>query len=141
VTSVTRAHQILLARVKDRAASLRPEFPRFELLRLLAFSAQRTGIRGAGMSARESETLVNFGPALARRLPANTLRPKTARRAGHLRAPSGIERAATAMSSTATGTRSRWFPLPHKRISVGAEALMILLWAACLVSRRGAVDR
>jgi hypothetical protein len=76
---------------KDRAASLRPEFPRFELLRLLAFSAQRTGIRGAGMSARESQTLVNFGPALARRLPANTLRPKTARRAGHLRHPLALK--------------------------------------------------
>ena len=45
------------------------------------------------------------------------------------------------MISTAAGTRSRWFPLPHKRISVGAEALTILLWAASLVSRRGAVDR
>jgi len=54
---------------RDRAASLRPQFSHFELLRLLAFSAQRTGIRDAGMSARESQTLVNFGPALARRLP------------------------------------------------------------------------
>jgi hypothetical protein len=45
-------------------------------LRLLAFGAQRTGIHDAGMSARESQTLVNFDPALARRLPANTLRPK-----------------------------------------------------------------
>src|SRR4029077_20566174 len=33
------------------------------------FSAQRTGNRNAGMSARESQTLVNFAPALARRLP------------------------------------------------------------------------
>jgi hypothetical protein len=40
------------------------------------------------------------------------------------------------MSSTATWTRSRWFPLPHERISAGAEALTILLLAACLVSRR-----
>jgi len=45
------------------------------------------------------------------------------------------------MSSTAAGTRSRWFPLSHKRISVGAEALTIQLWAASLVGRRGAVDR
>jgi hypothetical protein len=28
-----------------------------------------------------------------------------------------------------------------KRISMGAEALTILLWAACLLSRRGAADR
>jgi|SRR5271166_2028902 len=83
----------------------------------------------------------DFGPALARWLPANTLGPNTARRAGHLLAPPSIERDDAAMSSTATGTRSRWFPLPHKPISVGAEALTILLWAACLVSRRGAVDR
>jgi hypothetical protein len=93
------------------------------------------------LSARESQTLVNFGPALARWLPPNTLGPNTARRAGHLLAPPGIERDDAAMSSTATGTRSRWFPLPHKPISVGAEALTTLLWAACLVSRRGAVDR
>jgi hypothetical protein len=66
---------------------------------------------------------VNFGPALARWLPANTLGPNTARRAGHLLAPPGIERDDAAMSSTATGTRSRWCPLPHKPISVGAEAL------------------
>jgi hypothetical protein len=32
------------------------------LLRLLAFSAQRTGIRDAGMSARESQTLVKLRP-------------------------------------------------------------------------------
>jgi hypothetical protein len=45
------------------------------------------------------------------------------------------------MSSTATGTRSGWVLLPHKPIRVGAEALTILLWAACLVSRRGVADR
>jgi hypothetical protein len=34
-----------------------------------------------------------------------------------------------------------WVRLPPKRISVGAEALTILLCAACLLSRRGAADR
>ena len=64
-----RTHQILLARVETALRPYDLEFSHFELLRLLAFSAQRTGIRDAGMSARESQTLVNFGPALARRLP------------------------------------------------------------------------
>jgi hypothetical protein len=35
----------------------------------------------------------------------DTVRPKTSRRVGHLRAPPGIETAHAAMSSTATGTR------------------------------------
>jgi hypothetical protein len=34
-----------------------------------------------------------------------------------------------------------WVPLPHTPISVGVEALTILLWAASLVSRRDAADR
>jgi hypothetical protein len=34
-----------------------------------------------------------------------------------------------------------WVPSPHAATSVGAEVLTILLWAACLVSRRGAADR
>ena len=64
-----RTHQILLARVETALRPYDLSFSHFELLRLLVFSAQRTGIRDAGMSARESQTLVNFGPALARRLP------------------------------------------------------------------------
>ena len=34
-----------------------------------------------------------------------------------------------------------WVRLPHAPISVGAAALTLLLWAACLVSRPGAADR
>jgi hypothetical protein len=41
VTSVMRAHQILLARVETALRPYDLSFPRFELLRLLAFS--RTG--------------------------------------------------------------------------------------------------
>jgi hypothetical protein len=34
-----------------------------------------------------------------------------------------------------------WVPAPHAAISVGAEVLTIPLWAAYLLSRRGAADR
>lgn len=39
VTSIMRAHQILLARVEDALRPWNLTFPRFELLRLLAFSS------------------------------------------------------------------------------------------------------
>ena len=140
MTSVMPAHHIPLAHVQTALRTYDLSFPALSYCGC-GRSALNEQVSRCRLSARESQTLVNFGPALARWLPANTLGPNTARRAGHLLAPPGIERDDAAMSSTATGTRSRWCPLPHKPISVGAEALTILLWAACLVSRRGAVDR
>ena len=140
MTSVMPAHHIPLARVQTARRTYDLSFPALSYCGCGRSALNEQVFAMPAVRARIAD-IGELRSGVARWLPPNTLGPNTARRAGHLLAPPGIERDDAAMSSTATGTRSRWFPLPHKPISVGAEALTILLWAACLVSRRGAVDR
>ena len=97
-----------------------------------------------------------FDRALARRVPNNTLRPKLRDRRfdgggdedwyccliGRQRGRRALVAFVLSRIVGRFGSSERgWVPAPHAAISVGAEVLTIPLWAAYLLSRRGAADR